>query len=407
VFLQKHFGIKIGEDVVDRLQFVYIRSRTLLEPRWYPFMTMLFQSLGTIIVAAECLLLSIPDIYCDTTGAAFSYPLAWLCGCRVIAYVHYPIISEDMLKLVRERRPTYNNDSAIAKNVSISKLKYYYYVLFAKLYGFVGSFAILSMANSSWTAGHISSLWKVNEDEIVSSVARSQLPPRYSDAGRRLVKIFPPSNTVRWSQISLSMPRQQIVLSVGQFRPEKDHALQIRAFSKLMQSKDGARFANTKLVLLGSARHEEDERLVRSLRQLVQELGVEDKVQFVVNAPYSELQRYFQTSAVGLHTMWNEHFGISVVEMMAAGLVVVAHRSAGPQMDIVTPIAGHATGFLASSEEEFAVGLADALELATPTGATRKEQLRAFQERARANTERFSDEVFASNVCREFFALLN
>jgi alpha-1,2-mannosyltransferase len=227
-------------------------------------MTMLFQSLGTIIVAAECLLLSIPDIYCDTTGAAFSYPLAWLCGCRVIAYVHYPIISEDMLKLVRERRPTYNNDSAIAKNVSISKLKYYYYVLFAKLYGFVGSFAILSMANSSWTAGHISSLWKVNEDEIVSSVARSQLPPRYSDAGRRLVKIFPPSNTVRWSQISLSVPRQQIVLSVGQFRPEKDHALQIRAFSKLMQSKDGARFANTKLVLLGSARHEEDERLVRS-----------------------------------------------------------------------------------------------------------------------------------------------
>ena len=33
--------------------------------------------------------------------------------------------------------------------------------------------------------------------------------------------------------------------------------------------------------------------------------------------------------------MWNEHFGISIVEMMAAGLVVVAHNSGGPRMDIV------------------------------------------------------------------------
>jgi alpha-1,2-mannosyltransferase len=35
--------------------------------------------------------------------------------------------------------------------------------------------------------------------------------------------------------------------------------------------------------------------------------------------------------------MWNEHFGIGVVEMLAAGLVTVAHDSAGPKMDIVTP----------------------------------------------------------------------
>ena len=33
--------------------------------------------------------------------------------------------------------------------------------------------------------------------------------------------------------------------------------------------------------------------------------------------------------------MWNEHFGISIVEMMAAGLVVVAHNSGGPKGDII------------------------------------------------------------------------
>jgi hypothetical protein len=47
--------------------------------------------------------------------------------------------------------------------------------------------------------------------------------------------------------------------------------------------------------------------------------------------------------------MWNEHFGISVVEMMAAGLVVVAHNSGGPSMDIVTPYEDKATGIYETS----------------------------------------------------------
>jgi len=33
--------------------------------------------------------------------------------------------------------------------------------------------------------------------------------------------------------------------------------------------------------------------------------------------------------------MREEHFGISVVEMMSAGLIVTAHSSAGPKMDII------------------------------------------------------------------------
>jgi ALG11 mannosyltransferase N-terminus len=52
------------------------------------------QSLASIIVGLECLLRLTPDILCDTMGAAFIYPLAYLWGgCDVYAYVHYPIIS--------------------------------------------------------------------------------------------------------------------------------------------------------------------------------------------------------------------------------------------------------------------------------------------------------------------------
>ena len=40
-------------------------------------------------------------------------------------------------------------------------------------------------------------------------------------------------------------------------------------------------------------------------------------------------------SKVGLHTMKQEHFGISIVEMMAAGMLTIAHKSGGPLKDIL------------------------------------------------------------------------
>jgi alpha-1,2-mannosyltransferase len=58
-------------------------------------------------------------------------------------------------------------------------------------------------------------------------------------------------------------------------------------------------------------------------------------VEFVVNQPFSTILSCLQESWLGLHTMEAEHFGISVVEMLAAGLLVVAHNSAGPKMDII------------------------------------------------------------------------
>lgn len=41
------------------------------------------------------------------------------------------------------------------------------------------------------------------------------------------------------------------------------------------------------------------------------------------------------SAKVGLHTMRDEHFGISIVEMMAAGILTIAHKSGGPLKDII------------------------------------------------------------------------
>jgi alpha-1,2-mannosyltransferase len=94
------------------------------------------------------------------------------------------------------------------------------------------------------------------------------------------------------------------------------------------------------LVIMGSTRHADDVALLESLKAEVTRLDLNENVRFVANGAYSELQAYMQKALIGVHTMWNEHFGISVVEMMAAGLVVVAHNSGGPRLDII----GHASG---------------------------------------------------------------
>merc|ERR1719321_1401735 len=92
-------------------------------------------------------------------------------------------------------------------------------------------------------------------------------------------------------------------------------------------------------------------------------------------------------AAAGLHTMLDEHFGIVVVEYMAAGAVPIAHRSAGPEMDIVRPQGGRKTGFLAREEGEYAEAMERVLEMRAA---------------GRARAGRFSDAAFE----RKFLAAL-
>lgn len=90
--------------------------------------------------------------------------------------------------------------------------------------------------------------------------------------------------------------------------------------------------------------------------------------------------------------MWNEHFGIGVVEYMAAGLIAVAHKSGGPMLDIVTDYDGKPTGYLANSIETFADSLHAALSLS-------EEEYEKMASNARASaSDRFSEDAFSSDL---------
>lgn len=75
------------------------------------------------------------------------------------------------------------------------------------------------------------------------------------------------------------------------------------------------------LKFIGGCRGKEDEARLKELQAYAAELGLSEHVEWYVNAPYEQLKQLLGGAVGGLHTMLDEHFGISVVEYMAAGEV--------------------------------------------------------------------------------------
>lgn len=116
--------------------------------------------------------------------------------------------------------------------------------------------------------------------------------------------------------------------------------------------------------LIGATRGPEDEALVEDLRKYAREIGVENSIDFKLNKPRGEIIEIFSKAKCAIHTMKDEHFGISVVEMMAAGLVTIAHDSAGPRYDIIgrsLDVNNKQVGFLADTEEQYAKCVREAM----------------------------------------------
>ncbi|XP_068205696.1 GDP-Man:Man(3)GlcNAc(2)-PP-Dol alpha-1,2-mannosyltransferase-like [Palaemon carinicauda] len=362
---QQRFNITLPRPV----EFIFLNFRTLVEAKHYPMLTLLMQSLGSLLLGGEALSKFRPDIYFDTMGYAFTYPLfRYVGGCTVGSYTHYPTISTDMLSRVANRVEAHNNSGVIAQNVVFSTLKLGYYYLFTLLYSIVGQSAHVVLVNSSWTHGHITALWGHSSTHIV----------------------YPPCDTEKFKSLSLisdSEKNVKSIISVGQFRPEKDHLLQLKSLQRLCEIIPSSLSEKVQLVLIGGCRNEQDQQRVDNLKNIASELGIGDKILWKLNAPFTELLDYVQTGTIGLHTMWNEHFGICVVECMAGGLIMVAHDSGGPQMDIVIDYEGQQTGYRATDVESYAHAMKTILE-------NSDEERELIRRAARASVDRFSDTEF-------------
>lgn len=130
---QNRFNVKVSEKDVN---FVFLRRRGWVVAERYPYFTMLGQSLGSMVLGMEAALKYPPDVFIDTMGYAFTFPIfKYLASSSVGAYVHYPTISTDMLRRVRARSKSHNNNKFVASNPFLTSIKLFYYKVFAWVSG--------------------------------------------------------------------------------------------------------------------------------------------------------------------------------------------------------------------------------------------------------------------------------
>lgn len=365
---RQRFNIALPSSV----EFIFLKRRKWVEAKKYPFFTLLGQSIGSVILGMEALWSYVPDIYIDSMGYAFTIPLFKYFGrCTVGCYVHYPTISTDMLNRVHQRQQTYNNASFISRSAVLSSAKLVYYKLFAYFYGLAGKRSHFIMVNSSWTFRHIEELWK-------------------SPSTGKTFIVYPPCDVKELMKIPLTDEQDKTVVSVAQFRPEKNHQLQLQAFHlflSMVEEKNPRDKNNYKMLLVGSGRNLEDIQRVESLKSMCSALELENNVEFRLNVSFDELKELMSKSMIGLHTMLDEHFGIGVVELMAAGTVILAHNSGGPKLDIVVPYNDNVTGFLADDVQSYANAM---YKIFNMTSTERME----IRMNARESISRFSEDEF-------------
>ena len=330
--VENRFNIRLHPPTVV---FLYLRTRSWVLSSTWPHFTLLGQSIGSLIMAYDAFSLIVPDIFIDTMGYSFTLALSkfFFPNIPTGAYVHYPTISTDMLSSLK---------AGIGKGVNAGTRKgikgfgkRVYWQVYAHFYSRSGSDVDIVMTNSSWTQAHIQSLWgpyrtkrrKAHAVEVV-------FPPVAVEEIEEAIDLEGPK----------AISRGKTLLYVAQFRPEKNHDLILRSFSKMLRSPTKPGIHGAKLVLIGSVRDSDDAKRVYQLRLLAHELRIEDETQFICDASWPEVLDWLRKSWVGVNGMWNEHFGIGVVEYQAAGLICVVNDSGGPKADIVVDFDGGATG---------------------------------------------------------------
>lgn len=268
------------------------------------------------LMGIECAVRSPAQTMIDTQGCAFSYPLFWLSGTTIIAYVHYPTVSSDLVCSGQ------NSVSGLLKNLALP-----YYKMMTIFYGWCGNVVSASLVNSSWTKKHMDLLWKVP----------NQL-------------VYPPCDLSKMQLLDATSEREHTLFSLAQFRPEKNHNMQLFIMDALFRLRPDWK-GQVKLVVCGGCRNRDDQKRVAALIRLSEELDLGDSVRFIPNPSHETILELLSKASIGLHTMVDEHFGISIVEFMASGLITVANKSGGPLSDIIRC---KDEGFLCKTIEEYA-----------------------------------------------------
>jgi len=135
--------------------------------------------------------------------------------------------------------------------------------------------------------------------------------------------LYPPVNIEKYLTLSKHEDRENIIVTISRIERMKN----LDIITDIAKEVKEARF-----VILGSMQSTSYyAHLMRKLRVL----NLEDRVKILINASEELKMEILKKAKIYLHPTKYEHFGIAVVEAMAAGLIPVVHKSGGPWTDIV------------------------------------------------------------------------
>jgi glycosyltransferase involved in cell wall biosynthesis len=198
-----------------------------------------------------------------------------------------------------------------------------------------------------------------------------------SDFTRRIVKetwgrdsttLYPPCPIELYSDLR-NHPKENLVVTVGRIGPEK----RMELFLEIARRMPRLNFA-----IIGSIAPER-----KSYSNILRK-AAPSNVSFVV-APLRKVKDILGKAKVYVHCALNEHFGITIVEAMAAGCVPMVHNSGGPR-EIVSADAGYRWDTVG----EAVLHVSNLIE----SNDTRRE----FSKAAVSRAKRFGPEFFESGL---------
>ncbi len=135
--------------------------------------------------------------------------------------------------------------------------------------------------------------------------------------------VHPPVDVEDYINLSQLKNRENIVLTIS--RIDEDKGLEI-------VPQIASQLKDTRFVILGTV---SSQRYFQRLLGMIKQLNVEETVKLIPNASHEVKRILLSKCKVFLHPMRYEHFGISPVEAMSAGLALVVNKSGGPWTDIL------------------------------------------------------------------------
>jgi glycosyltransferase involved in cell wall biosynthesis len=299
-----------------------------------PFRLRIFEEYRKFLAMAPLLGRS-PDVFANTSGDF--YPFLYTKSKVNITYCHFPVVS----LIVNGHTPQKYRRGLWAS----------YYRLHAEILNYLihGAGArVLFIANSNFT-----------REAMRQSL---HVEPRV---------VYPPVNINEFRLAAESQDREDRVVTVSRFNPSKQLELIVEIAKALPHS--------IRWDIVGSL-DRENQGYFRSLREAINVRGLADRVTLRPNASSGEIIQLFRKARVYFHPKRGEHFGISIVEAMASGLIPVVWNYGGCS-EIVPP------RWQFSDLEEAKQGILDGM------AASSEERSSMSEEAAKYSSTRFRSEV--------------